>query len=126
MLTQHSHLVIRFLQEIDYELIAKYFGAYATQCGISLDELMALGKRADEPDEERFNMAVMGLRLAARANGVAAVGTDHCQDWTTISVMSNGFYGYSDEISFEWTLADQNDNPLPCFPPLAIYCFESF
>ncbi len=61
-----------------------------------------------------------------KANGVAAVGTDHCQDWTTISVMSNGFYGYSDEISFEWTLADQNDNPLPCFPPLAIYCFESF
>ena len=32
---------------------------------------MALGQRDDEPDEARFNMAVMGLRLAARANGVA-------------------------------------------------------
>ena len=32
---------------------------------------MALGRRADEPDETRFNMAVMGLRLAARRNGVA-------------------------------------------------------
>src|SRR3546814_5950114 len=32
---------------------------------------MALGHRpGDEPDE-RFNMAVMGLRLAGRANGVA-------------------------------------------------------
>ena len=32
---------------------------------------MLLGQRDDEPDETRFNMAVMGLRLAARANGVA-------------------------------------------------------
>ncbi len=55
------------------ELITKYFGGFAAQCGISLDDLMALGKRADEPEEERFNMAVMGLRLAARANGVAAL-----------------------------------------------------
>ncbi len=34
---------------------------------------MALGWRADEPDETRFNMAVMGLRLAGRSNGVAAL-----------------------------------------------------
>ena len=34
---------------------------------------MALGHRADEPDETRFNMAVMGLRLAGRSNGVAAL-----------------------------------------------------
>jgi len=61
-----------------------------------------------------------------KASGVAAVGTDHCLDWTTDSVMHDGFYGYSDEISFEWTLADQIDNPLPCIAPLAIYCFESF
>ena len=39
--------------------------------GISLDELMQLGHRpGDEPDE-RFNMAVMGLRLAGRSNAVA-------------------------------------------------------
>lgn len=61
-----------------------------------------------------------------KASGTAAVGTDHCLDWTTDSVMHDGFYGYSDEISFEWTLADQIDNPLPCIDPLAIYCFESF
>ena len=34
---------------------------------------MRLGRRADEPDEHRFNMAVMGLRLAGRSNGVAAL-----------------------------------------------------
>lgn len=60
------------------------------------------------------------------ADGTAMDGSDHCLDWTTISVMSAGYYGYSDEISFEWTIADQGDNPLPCFPPLAIYCFENF
>ena len=32
---------------------------------------MAVGRRPDEPDDDRFNMAVMGLRLAGRSNGVA-------------------------------------------------------
>jgi glycogen phosphorylase len=55
------------------ELIDRYFSSWATEVGISLDDLMALGHRpGDEPDE-RFNMAVMGLRLAARSNGVAAL-----------------------------------------------------
>ena len=53
------------------ELIERYFGAWAGEVGISLDELMQLGHRpGDEPDE-RFNMAVMGLRLAGRSNAVA-------------------------------------------------------
>ncbi len=53
------------------ELIERYFTGWAQEVGITLDDLMALGHRpGDEPDE-RFNMAVMGLRLAGRANGVA-------------------------------------------------------
>ncbi len=60
------------------------------------------------------------------ADGTAMAGTDHCLDWTTDSVMHDAYYGYSDEVSFEWTIADQADNPLPCLPPLAIYCFENF
>ena len=55
------------------ELIAKYFGSFVPELGITLDQLMAIGSREDEPEENRFNMAVMGLRLAARANGVAAL-----------------------------------------------------
>jgi starch phosphorylase len=53
------------------ELIERYFAAWADEVGITLDELMTLGHRpGDEPDE-RFNMAVMGLRLAGRSNAVA-------------------------------------------------------
>jgi starch phosphorylase len=52
------------------ELFERYFATFAEQCGITFDELFALGWRDDEPDD-MFNMAVMGLRLAARANGVA-------------------------------------------------------
>jgi starch phosphorylase len=54
------------------ELIERYFVRFASQCGTDFDHFFALGQRADEPDG-KFNMAVMGLRLAARANGVAAL-----------------------------------------------------
>jgi hypothetical protein len=61
-----------------------------------------------------------------KANGTKAVGTNHCLDWTSNLVADSAYYGYSDEISFEWTLADQFDNPSQCISPHAIYCFESF
>ncbi|MDP9463247.1 MAG: alpha-glucan family phosphorylase, partial [Actinomycetota bacterium] len=53
------------------DLMEKYFEAFATSIGVGFDELMAVGQRPDEPDDDRFNMAVMGLRLAGRRNGVA-------------------------------------------------------
>jgi len=53
------------------ELIEKYFRSWADECDVSLDDLMALGHRAGDPPEERFNMAVMGLRLAGRSNAVS-------------------------------------------------------
>jgi glycogen phosphorylase len=53
------------------ELMEKYFGTFAPLCGASFDELMSLGHRADEAEDTRFNMAVMGLRLGGRSNGVA-------------------------------------------------------
>ena len=52
------------------ELMEKYFATFAASCGITMDDLMDLGDRDDEPDG-LFNMAVMGLRLSARSNGVA-------------------------------------------------------
>ena len=58
-------------------LIETYFGGWAAECGISIDQLMALGHRpgetAEDPADERFNMAVMGLRLAGRSNAVSAL-----------------------------------------------------
>jgi starch phosphorylase len=53
-------------------LMERYFTAFAEECGVSFDELFALGDWSEEPDGA-FNMAVMGLRLAARSNGVAAL-----------------------------------------------------
>jgi starch phosphorylase len=57
------------------ELIERYFSGWAAECGVTVDQLMELGHRPSEaeaePDDERFNMAVMGLRLAGRSNAVA-------------------------------------------------------
>jgi starch phosphorylase len=53
------------------ELIERYFGGWASEVGISLDQLMDLGHRPGDAVDEPFNMAVMGLRLAGRSNGVA-------------------------------------------------------
>lgn len=54
------------------ELMEKYFTSWCADVGISFDDLMALGHRpADDTSEARFNMAVMGLRLAGRSNAVA-------------------------------------------------------
>src|SRR5262249_61130726 len=53
------------------ELMHRDCSGSAAGCGIAFDELGAPGRRAAEPGEPRFNMAVMGLGLAARRNGVA-------------------------------------------------------
>jgi starch phosphorylase len=53
------------------ELMEKYFKTQTETYGVTLDELMQIGLRDDEPHETKFNMAVMGLRLAARSNAVA-------------------------------------------------------
>ncbi|CAN5736740.1 glycosyltransferase family 1 protein [soil metagenome] len=53
------------------ELMETYFGGWAADCGTTVDELMRLGHRPDDAPDERFNMAVMGLRLAGRSNAVS-------------------------------------------------------
>ncbi len=52
------------------ELMRTYFADYATSLGTDFDGLMDVGQRDAEPDD-KFNMAVMGLRLGGRSNGVA-------------------------------------------------------
>ena len=59
------------------ELMEKYFTSWCADVGISFDDLMALGHRpTDGNGEARFNMAVMGLRLAGRSNAVAKLHGD--------------------------------------------------
>ena len=53
------------------ELIEKYFSEWAHECGVGITELLSLGHAPGEPVNAPFNMAVMGLRLAAMSNGVA-------------------------------------------------------
>jgi len=89
------------------ELIEQYFSGWASEVGITVDELMTLGHRPGDAPDERFNMAVMGLRLAGRANGVAklhgAVSREMFSDlWpdvpaeeTPIGSITNGVHAHT-------------------------------
>jgi len=55
------------------ELIEKYFASFAKECDVPLDKFMSLGQSRPSSDGtgRYFSMAVMGLRLAGRSNGVS-------------------------------------------------------
>ncbi|MEA2433016.1 MAG: glycogen phosphorylase [Actinomycetota bacterium] len=57
------------------ELMEKYFDNYLKECDLTFQELMQLGSATPIPEEglpdAKFNMAVMGLRLAGRSNAVS-------------------------------------------------------
>ena len=60
------------IDRFERALVEKYFSGFAAECGVTIDELFAIGTSPDEDgDDPKFNMAVMSLRLAARRNGVA-------------------------------------------------------
>ncbi len=87
------------------ELMERYFGNWAGACGISIDQLMHLGHRPAEPADEPFNMAVMGMRLAERRNGVSALHGEVSRemfsdlwpgvpvDETPVGSITNGVHG---------------------------------
>lgn len=52
-------------------LMEHYFEDLATECGVSMDRFMAIGQEPAEPPGTSFNMAMLGLRLSAAANGVS-------------------------------------------------------
>jgi glycogen phosphorylase len=54
------------------ELIKKYFGTANEAESVSTERILALGAETyDEGDPDVFNMAVMGMRLSQRVNGVS-------------------------------------------------------
>ncbi len=60
------------IDRFDVALLERYFGGAQELPGVPLDKLRALGAETYEGGSEGiFNMAVMGLRLAERANGVS-------------------------------------------------------
>ncbi|MDN5361393.1 MAG: glycogen phosphorylase [Moorella sp. (in: firmicutes)] len=52
-------------------LMDKYFTDYYQALGLSRQEFLALGRQDPNNQQEPFNMAVLALRLSARANGVS-------------------------------------------------------
>lgn len=60
------------IDRFDVTLLERYFGGAQELPGVPLDKLRAIGAETFEGGEDNiFNMAVMGLRLAERANGVS-------------------------------------------------------
>jgi starch phosphorylase len=59
------------IDEFERPLFERYFKRWTDECGVSMDELMALGHAPGADPTSPFNMAVMGLRLAGLSNGVA-------------------------------------------------------
>ncbi|MEV8563068.1 glycosyltransferase family 1 protein [Streptomyces sp. NPDC051917] len=60
------------IDRFDRELVARHFGAGAELPGIDVQRILTLGMETYPGGEPNlFNMAVMGLRLAQRANGVS-------------------------------------------------------
>ncbi|HYN35320.1 MAG TPA: alpha-glucan family phosphorylase, partial [Ilumatobacteraceae bacterium] len=118
------------IDQFPLELFERYFASFAEQCGITFAELVELGQGAS--DDSKFNMALMGLRLAARANGVARLHGEVSRQmfgglWPDLPVkeipighVTNGVHARSwvsdrvDEllvraIGDEWHLADEGD-----------------
>ena len=52
-------------------MMERYFKAFADECGVTFNDLMALGHEPGAGADSPFNMAVMGLRLASLSNGVS-------------------------------------------------------
>ena len=60
------------IDRFERRLIEIYFGGDLAPAGVPIDHLLALGAETYEGgDSAMFNMAVLGLRIAQRANGVS-------------------------------------------------------
>jgi starch phosphorylase len=89
------------------ELMDKYFGSWADEVGVGIDDLVSLGHRPTDDADEPFNMAVMGLRLAGRSNGVAQLHGEVSRemfgdlwpdlepDETPIAAITNGVHAHT-------------------------------
>ncbi len=71
LFTTHTAVAASF-DRFSSALIARYLGRYAEQkLGITLDDLLALGRQDSADPEERFNMAYLAVHGSAAVNGVS-------------------------------------------------------
>jgi cysteine-rich repeat protein len=66
-----------------------------------------------------------GVWTGTRPDGTAVPAADHCDDWSSSSALKKGYYGYSDRMTAEWTMAEGFDQPSGCPSDYALYCFQS-
>ncbi len=67
------------------ELIKEYFEDYVKELGISIDELLTLGRENPTNENETFCMAVLAIKLSNKINGVSNLHKEVSQKmWTGV------------------------------------------
>jgi starch phosphorylase len=65
-------------------MVEHYFGKYCEDVGITLDQLLALGRQDVQDKREPFCMTVLALKLSAGSNGVSKLHGEVARDmWST-------------------------------------------
>ncbi|MEE8601074.1 alpha-glucan family phosphorylase [Euzebya tangerina] len=59
------------IDRFDRGLMEAYFSGFAEQAGVSIEQVLKLGQEPGDDGLGVYNMAMMGLRLSAGANGVS-------------------------------------------------------
>lgn len=72
LFTTHTAVPAGF-DRFDPALIEKYLTRYAEKLGISIHDLLALGRRNPDDQGEPFNMAFLAMRGSGAANGVSCL-----------------------------------------------------
>jgi glycogen phosphorylase len=98
-------------------LMDRYFKRFVEQYGATVELLMRLGLRDDEPGETRFNMAVMGLRLAGRSNAVAQLHADVSREmfrglWPDVPVEEVPIAGVTNGVHAQTWISPEMDDVL--------------
>ncbi len=70
LFTTHTAVAAGF-DRFDPELIGQYLGGYAGKLGISLEDLLALGRQNRDDSSEKFNMAYLAIRGCGAVSGVS-------------------------------------------------------
>lgn len=96
-------------------LMEKYLGPYVTSIGLDFEEFLQIGSAGSRFDDNDFNMAHLGLRLAGRANAVSREHEDVSKQlfgslWPSldnsqvpIGHVTNGVHGRS------WTSSEMDE-----------------
>jgi starch phosphorylase len=70
LFTTHTAVAVSF-DRFAPKLIEQYLGATAKELGITLHDLLALGRRNPNDSAEKFNMAYLAIRGSGAVNGVS-------------------------------------------------------